>query len=167
MSSFWRLAATLAAAVAVAWTAGCAPANGLDVEALEADLVLSLLPEYPGLVTSVTCPKPLDPAPGDAAICEAQVGSDLAPVELTFGDEQGVVTAAIVERLVNAAEIERLVAQRFVDDLALTTTVRCGQPVRVLFPGGVVSCSAIDHRGVERVLNITVGTDGALDIALV
>ena len=166
MTRLGRLLVVACAAAAIS-AAGCAPANGLDVAALEASLSISLLPEYPGLVNAVDCPEPLDPVAGDLVSCQAMIGIDPAGIELVFGQEQGVASATITDRLVNATQIEQLVAQRFVDDLALTTTVRCEQPVRVISIDGSVQCTAIDHRGVERGLSITVAADGTLDVDLV
>lgn len=156
----------MAVGLAIGVCTGCAPAGGLDVAAMESDLVSTLLPDTPGAVSAVECPDPLDPAPGDQVLCTASIGRQSAEIELTFGAERGAVSAVILSRLVGATEIERLVATRFVEDLGLTTTVACGQPIMVVDPEGTVRCTAVDPRGVERGLLITVGADGLLDVAL-
>lgn len=152
-------------AVAV-FLSSCAPRGGLDVPALEADLVVSVLPDSPGVISGVDCPEPLDPEPGEQVLCTATIGRQLAEIELTFGAERGSATASVVSQLVAATEVERLVATQFVDDLGLTTTVDCGQPIVVVAADRTVRCTAIDHRGVERGLVIGVAPDGLLDVDL-
>lgn len=157
----WSAAAALAVVVILSACSG-----PLDVDGLEADLEGSVLPEYPDLVTEVRCPRPFEPAPFEVVRCDALISGAPVVIAVTVGESDQVVSANLEARLVDVVTIERLVAERFVADLGLTTTVTCGAPVVVVPADGAIGCTAIDPRGTERPLTISVGVDDTLSVSL-
>lgn len=141
-------------------------AGPLDVAGLERQLAVAMLPEHPQLVSGVSCPRPLEPEVGETVRCDALINATAVTVAVTFGESDEVATAVVEARMIDAASVERQVAERFVGDLGVTTTVGCGAPVVVVPTDGAVTCWAIDGSGVERPLRVTVGPDGRLDITL-
>jgi len=138
----------------------------LDVDGLERQLGAAVLPERPELVSSVQCPRPLEPEVGETVRCDALINETPVGIDVTFGANDEVATAVMGARLVDALVIERLVAERFVADLGVATTVRCEAPIVVVPADGAVTCTAIDGSAIERPLRVTLGPGGVLEVAL-
>lgn len=160
-----RLAWVVAVSAVLALTA-VACSGPLDVDGLEADLAESVLPEHPGLVTNVSCPRPFEPEPFETVRCDALISGSPVLIAVAIGESEQIAAANVEARLVDAVTIERLVAEQFAADLGITTTVTCGSPVVVVPADGAVGCSAIDAAGTTRPLTISVGVDNTLSVTL-
>jgi hypothetical protein len=161
------VAAVVAVAIA-ALVAGCSTERSLDRATLEAEVAAQLLPDYPGLVTAVTCPDLAEPAPLDRFDCQAMVGAQNVSVAVELGGtlEELTAAASVDARLVAASEVAALLSATFGDEIGIQTGVDCGQPVVALPEDEPVRCSAIDPTGVVRQFDVTVGADGALQLRL-
>lgn len=146
----------------------CSTERTLDRAALERELRNQLLPEHPGLVTSVTCPELDEPSVGASFRCDAELGAQVVAVDVELGgsDDELVSTAVIAERLVATGEIAAVLSETFGDEIGITTLVDCGQPVSAVRATEAVRCEATDPSGLVRSFDVTLGDDGLLDLRI-
>lgn len=146
----------------------CAADHTLDGSLLEADIADQLLPDYPGVIRSVACPDPPDPAPGLEVLCVATLGADVIDVNVVLGGTEDALTAtaSVDARFVAVNEVAALLAATFSDEVGLATRVDCGQPVMVLEPDDPVICTATDPSGVGRDFEVRIDDDGVLRLQL-
>lgn len=144
----------------------CAANGGVDVSTLERQLRADLLPDYPDVVTDVTCPAEINPDAGDQVTCVAVIGASPAEVTVTFGAEKGVAAAAVDDRLVDVVELNRLAAERLSADLQLPVELACPFPVMVINVDDEVTCVATDQRRIEREIGLMIDDAGVVAIRL-
>lgn len=147
---------------------GCAGQRQLDGSTLEAEIASQLLPEYPGAIRSLSCPDSNDPQPGQSLLCIATLGAQVIDVNVVLGGttEELTSTAKIDDRFVAINEVAALLAATFGDEVGIATSVDCGQPVVVLAPDETVLCTATDPTGIARLFDVSVDSEGVIDLRL-
>lgn len=162
-----RVAAVIAALLAAT---ACAANGGLDVEALEVELrdqfATDALSSHAASLGNVTCPEPLSPEPGDRVICTMPISGDEARIEVVFtGARGGVMSAEIIDRLVDVDQVAAAVGQSFTGDLGLRSDVSCPAPLMVLADGQTIICEITDERDIVRAISVVPDTDGTISIS--
>lgn len=149
-------------------TAACGVDHTLDGAQLEADIGAQLLPGYPGAIRSISCPDSSDPEPGQTLLCLATLGAQVIDVDVSIGGtEDALTTTATVDaRFVAVNEVGALLAATFGDEIGLTTSVSCGQPVLVLAVEDPVVCKVTDPSGVTRNFDVRVDDTGLITLNL-
>lgn len=153
--------------IALAITA-CSGQPRLDRKQLEAEIDAQLLSEYPGQISSITCPDLDDPVPGNSFVCAAILGNEVLDVQVVLGGtaEELTASASVDARFVAVNEIGALLAATFGDEIGIPTSVDCGQPVLVIPEGEAVRCAATDPSGVVRTFDVVIGEAGMLELSL-
>ena len=148
--------------------ASCGVDHTLDGAQLEADIGSQLLPGYPGMIRSISCPDSPDPEPGQTLLCLATLGGEVIDVNVSIGGtEDALTTTATVDaRFVAINEVAALLAATFGDEIGLVTSVDCGQPVLVLDVEDPVVCKATDPSGVTRNFDVRVDDTGLITLNL-
>ena len=161
-----RAAAALVAVVLL--LTGCGVDRRLDSEALEGEIQATLLPSYPGVIRSVSCPDAPDPAPGQSLLCVATLGGEVIDVNVEIGgtEEALTTTASVDARFVAVNEVAALLGATFGEEIGIVTSVDCGQPVVVLEPDESVLCRATDPSGVTRSFDVRVDDAGLVTLDL-
>lgn len=157
----------------------CAPQGGLDVAELETQLHTQIRQQVAGefpevdaasLTLGVACPAEIDPNDDVAQVveCSATLADQTEAVQVTVGGPAGrdAVTAVVTQPMVSAVQVGQLVAEAFSSDLGVSTAVSCPYPVMFLPADATLRCTATDPSGVDRALAVSIGADGALDVAL-
>lgn len=155
--------------VALAITAAsCSSGSRLDREGLEAEVLAQLFPQYPDLVTDLSCPELDDPVPGRSFVCAAQLGRQIIDFEVVLGGTAESLQASVVldDRFVAAQQIADMLASTLAAEVGIATIVDCGQPIVVLEPGSVLECSATDPTGVVRIFDVDIDDDGELGLTI-
>jgi len=148
--------------------ASCGVESSLDGTQLEAEIQEQLLPGFPEAIRSVSCPDPADPVPGQQLLCVATLGAQVLDVNVVIGGtEEALTTTATVDaRFVAVNEVAALLSATFGEEVGLTTSVDCGQPVLVLAADESMLCKATDPSGVIRSFDVQIADDGLLSLRL-
>lgn len=168
-----KLAIAIVVGVIVVALASCSgPPEAIDVDALERDVLAQLVDEVSPEVESVECPATPLPEVAAEIECTVRIAGQQTPAvvrlqRVDLDDEvQVTATAALPARLVDSAEMERLVAERFELDLGIATGVDCGRDVVVLPVEEGVVCTATDAAGIERRFALSLDADGTIGVAI-
>lgn len=140
----------LATGVAIVLVAACGSPARLDVERSEARIRTSLARAYRLEVTAVRCPEDIPVEQGATFTCAASVEGARVRVEVLQRDGEGALrvepVAAVIVTSALIDDVQKVLADRFERTDA---AVSCpGPAVRVVAPGAVIRCSAVD--GTER-----------------
>ena len=139
--------------------------RSLDVAQLERDVAQQLASELQ-VAPDVRCPFDGDQTAVRDVVCVVSIdGQPDFEADVAIDEDADTGQVTVLGRLVSTAEIERLVAQEFVNDLGITTTVRCPGPV-VVATAAPTECSAVDARGIDRPLLIEIDPGGDLSVRL-
>lgn len=146
----------------------CSVEHTLDGSRLEVEISEQLLPDHPGVIRSVSCPDPPDPAPGQQVLCLATLDGEVVDVRVLLGgtEEELTATATVDVRFVAVNEVAALLATTFSDEVGLATRVDCGRPVVVLEPDEPVVCTATDPSGTARQFDVRVDDLGVVSLEL-
>lgn len=137
----------------------------LDTAQLERDVAQQLASELQ-VTPAVSCPFDGDQIAIRNVVCVISIdGQPDFEADVVVDVDADTAEVIVLGRLVGAAQIERLVAQEFVNDLGITTTVRCPGPV-VVATAVPTECTAVDARGIERPLLVEVDPAGAVAVRL-
>lgn len=130
--------------LAVVALAGCAEADAptLATGSVEAALPPLIWPADPSRVTEVACPGVDAEVIAQAVICTADLDGDQVTIDAAV-DEEGGVTASVVEPLFSLGDAGDQLAARLAADLGLAApAVDCERAVVVARAGTEVACTA-------------------------
>jgi hypothetical protein len=147
---------------------GCSTERSLNQRSIEIDIAAQLFPEHPGLVSDVACPSVDEPMPGEQVTCVARLGAQNADVAVTLGGtiDALTATAALVDRFVDVQSVAALLAETFTDEVGISTTVDCGQPILVVEPNEAIVCTASDPSGRSRLFDVQIDDGGELSLRI-
>ncbi len=162
-----RLRTFFAAAVILSLAAVGCGANEIDPVLLLEEIESSVLAEYPGLLTDLDCPSPIEVGVGIEAECTALVDGEPVTIHVEQTNDEGAINAELQEPLFDVATAAEKLGERFEFELGVATSVDCGEPpLRVLQVGMVIDCLA-DDGTTNRSVSLTVlDSTGAYELTL-
>ena len=129
--------------------------NNLEFKIIEEAIPEVLLPEYPHLVTDVSCPEYVN-KDLDTVFCTLQVAGKEISVSVTGPD---VTNSFIINpriKIIKATQLGQKVKKRLDDDLGVENKIECTPEIRVAQPGELFECEIIDQNGGVHHLQIKI-----------
>tara|TARA_B100001123_G_scaffold393540_1_gene473589 strand:- start:587 stop:1093 length:507 start_codon:yes stop_codon:yes gene_type:complete len=159
----------LAGALLAASTACGSPERptSVDVEALEAAIPASLVPEHPEAVTVVVCPEIAVDGLGPVSCTAIVAGVDVL-VKVTRPDRLDQMEVSAAVSLVRATDVADEVGGRLAADLGGVDRVTCEPAVRVAVAGQEFACTVVDPKSrAHRFVATLHGPSGSFGLELV
>ena len=151
--------------VALILLSNCASSsNNLEFKIIEEAIPGVLLPDYPHLVTEVSCPEYVD---GDLGtiFCTLQVAGKEISVSVIGPDVTNSFTVNPRIKIVKAIQLAQKVKRRLDDDLGVENKIECAPEIRVAHPGELFECEIIDQNGGLHYLQTKIiDFDGSFEI---
>lgn len=120
--------------------------NNMEFKIIEEAIPEVLLPDYPHLVTEVSCPKYVN-KDLDTVFCTLQVAGKEISVSVTGPDVTNSFNVNPRIKIIKADQLAQEVKKRLDDDLGVVNKIECTPEIRVAQPGELFECEIIDENG--------------------
>ena len=136
----------------------------LESKIIEEAIPEVLLPDYPHLVTEVSCPEYINEGLG-TIVCKMQVSGKDISVSVIGPDMTSSFIVNPRIKIIKAIDLAQKVKKRLDKDLSMENAIECSPEIRVAHPGELFECEIIDlSGGIHNLKAKIIDFDGSFEI---